>query len=252
MRPPPIRWSTSTHTRRTQASLWTQASTHWMEAVPSRASTFAPCAFGFSPCGNEANTNGMGLSTQSPAPPHGPVHAATTRGQTRALTPHASAALNGLPANRSVDGIEKSQHLLAEASCHWESCVDASRACGPWPQTSRNPRSPRNTARGPQSQPATRPSPHLWRGRRFRRPLRLRACGQLDSETRVLRRPQRPLDSPSRRTPTLPALPATHHGPATCVCDATAVSKGFRRLRAGHDGVSRKNHDTSAAIRAPA
>ena len=39
------------------------------------------------------------------------------------------------PANRSLDGIEKSQHLLAEASRHWESCqsfgfVDASRAPG--------------------------------------------------------------------------------------------------------------------------
>ena len=39
-------------------------------------------------------------------------------------------------------------------------------------------------------------------------------------------------------------------GPATNICDATAVSKGFRRLRAGHDMVSRGNHDIWTAIRA--
>ena len=37
-------------------------------------------------------------------------------------------------------------------------------------------------------------------------------------------------------------------GPAAYICDATAVSKGFRRLRAGHDIVSRGNQDLWTAI----
>ena len=39
-----------------------------------------------------------------------------------------------------------------------------------------------------------------------------------------------------------------HQGPATYICDAAAVSKGFRRLRTGHDVVSRGIQDLSTAI----
>ena len=47
------------------------------------------------------------------------------------------------PANRSIDGIKKSQHLLAKASRHWKSrpvsgSEDASREPGLNPRTSRN------------------------------------------------------------------------------------------------------------------
>ena len=38
-------------------------------------------------------------------------------------------------------------------------------------------------------------------------------------------------------------------GPATYICDATVVSKGFRRLRAGSDTFSRANQDLWTAIR---
>ena len=80
--------------------------------------------------------------------PHGLVFAAIRCGLTLALTPLAVAvqrmkskriftAFGHAPANRSLDGIEKNQHLLAEASRHWESCpVFWRRGCIPraWTQ----------------------------------------------------------------------------------------------------------------------
>ena len=76
--------------------------------------------------------NGLASSMLAPVPLRGPVFAATWCGQLPALTPY-----------RSIDGIEKSQHLLAEASRHWESCpvfwfADASREPGPNLQMSQN------------------------------------------------------------------------------------------------------------------
>ena len=92
-----------------------------MEAVPSRESTLAPNACSFSPSGSEAITNGMDLSTQSPAPPHGPVHAATPRGQALRL----GRGGNGFPlhavwaareaADKAVERVVNLRQRVAEA-----------------------------------------------------------------------------------------------------------------------------------------
>ena len=135
-----------------------------MEAVPSRTSTFAPCACSLSPCGNEANTNGVGLSTQFPAPPHGPVHAATTRGQTRAQTPMPALLYgrggHGLPPHlvmpcKPLPRRHREEPTLACQSQPPLGVMPSLLALwmhptpGPWNQTSRNPRSPRNTGPWP-------------------------------------------------------------------------------------------------------
>ena len=257
MRPPPIQWSTP--------ALSCQLLPHL--AAPLSNLDLRTVRLQLQSHGNQANTNGTGLSMQLSAPPLGPVHAATLRGQTRALLLHASAST---AANRSLDGIEKSQHLLAEASRHWKSCpVFWLRGCIPVDSgTGHHGTRARRIARahGLPPKPASRPSPHLRRRRRFRRqtikrptlpPLRPRArhrqlAGQHNSTTRTFWRRQWPPDSPSRRASGLPVLLAACHGPAAYICDATVVSKGFRRLRAGHDMVSRGNHDTWTAIRAAA
>ena len=121
----------------------------------------------------------------------------------------------------------------------------------------------RTRTNGVLPKPAARPSPHLWRRRWFRRQtiegparprLRLRACH------RQLTTPQLTCNGGINGRQTVPRaeLQAFLYflqrttGPATYMCDATAVSKGFHRLRAGHDMVSSGNHDIWTAIRAAA
>ena len=69
-----------------------------------------------------------------------------------------------------------------------------------------------------------------------------------DAVAHVLRWRERPPDGPACGASSFFVFPSTRHGPATCTCDATAVSKGFRRLRAGHDIFSRGNQDLWTAI----
>ena len=59
---------------------------------------------------------------------------------------------------------------------------------------------------------------------------------------------ERPPDDRVCGASSLFVFPSTHHGPANYICDATAVSKCFRHLRAGHDIVSRGNQDLWTAI----
>ena len=189
MRPPPLRWSTSIPSCQPWPRHSTTPSGHrprpiGVEAVPSRPRLSLLTARSFSPSGSDANTNGMDLSTQSPGPPHGerarrhntrPDTCPDATGQHCALGEVETDFHRICPANRSFDGIE-SQHLLTEASRHWESCP-VFWLCGCIPRLwtlgrlgYHGTRARRGTrGHGLQSQTATRSSPHLWRRRRFRR-----------------------------------------------------------------------------------
>ena len=157
------------------------------------------------------------------------------------------------PAHRSIDGIEKSQHLLAEASRHWKSCpVFWLRGCIPrtWTQHPDVMEPVLAEEVGPFAHNSSplHASPRIYgagdgSGGKHAKDPRYRRCGYglVVVNTWGSLKPMLTCYGGLNGRQTVPRaelqaflcfLQRTE-GPATYICDAMAVSKGFRRTRQG-------------------